>query len=271
MRSRFSQRNIKRSYRLLRAKGISFVTASAIFLILCIAAVSSCTEADAAENKASWTLCLYLCGSNLETKQGWATKTLKELKSSDIPESVNVVIQAGGAVSWDNEYVQKNGQRLVLKDGSFQDAGIAEERSMGERDTLADFLTFCEAEYPADHTAVVLWNHGSGPLRGVCFDEEASFDALSLAELNAALMAGVEKRGGIPYDIVGFDACLMGSFETAVALKGSADWMVASEEIESGAGWDYGPIIEAMGKEEADAREVSIAVCDGYEAKSAKR
>lgn len=271
MCSRFSQRNIKRLYRLLRAKCISFVTASAIFLILCIAAISFCTETGAAENKASWTLCLYLCGSNLETRQGWASKTLKELKSSDAPESVNVVIQAGGAVSWENEYVQKNGQRLVLKDGSFQDAGMAEARSMGESETLADFLTFCEAEYPADHTAVVLWNHGSGPLRGVCFDEEASFDALTLPELGTGIKAGVEARGGIPYDIVGFDACLMGSFETAVALKGSADWMVASEEIESGAGWDYGPIIEAMGREDANARVVSVAVCDGYEAKSAKR
>lgn len=80
------------------------MTAVVALPVMCIAVGSLCTEAYAAENKgiqteskATWTLCLYLCGSNLETKQGWASKTLKELRSSDVPDNVNVVVQAGGA------------------------------------------------------------------------------------------------------------------------------------------------------------------------------
>jgi hypothetical protein len=45
----------------------------------------------------SWALYLYLCGSNLESRQGWATKTLEELQDADIPENVTVVVQAGGS------------------------------------------------------------------------------------------------------------------------------------------------------------------------------
>ena len=97
-----------------------------------------------------------------------------------------------------------------------------------------------------------------------------SFDSLTLDEMNEALEKGVETRDGHPYDIVGFDACLMGSLETAEALSDYAEWMVASEEIEAGAGWDYGPIVAAMGSDGANARSVSTAICDGYQAKSAK-
>lgn len=141
---------------------------------------------------------------------------------------------------------------------------------MGESDTLADFLTFVQKDYPADHTAVVLWNHGGGPLVGACFDEEAGFDALTLPELDDAFATGVEARGGAPYDIVGFDACLMGSLETASLLCDDAHWLLASEEIEAGAGWDYAPLVKALGSGK-DAQEACVAVCDGYVAKCATR
>lgn len=219
----------------------------------------------------SWTLCLYLCGSNLESRQGWATKTLKELQNAHIPDNVNVIVQAGGAREWRTRDVQQDGERLLVKSGSICSVGTAGEGSMGEAAVLADFLEFCQSEYPAEHTAVIFWNHGGGPLKGVCFDETASFDSLTLDEMSEALSKGVESRGGCPYDIAGFDACLMGSLETAVALADYANWMVASEEIEAGAGWDYAPVVAAMGAEQADPRAVAAAICDGYQAKSAKR
>ncbi len=231
-------------------------------------------ESGAVRGKASsesWTLCLYLCGSNLESRQGWATKTLEELKGCSIPENVTVVVQAGGARKWRNENVQQDGQRFVVEQGEVREVGTASEGSMGEATIFGDFLEFCQSDYPSDRTAVVLWDHGGGPLRGACFDENSSFDALTLAELDKALKRGVEARGGKTYDIVGFDACLMGSLETAVTLADDADWLVASEEIVSGAGWDYNPLVGAMGTEGADVAAISAAICDGYKEKCADR
>lgn len=218
----------------------------------------------------TWTVALYLCGSNLESRQGWATKTLEELAGAKMPSNVRVVAQAGGAKKWKSDAVTASGTRLEVKDGKLVEVGQAGEDPMGEASTFADFLGFVEEKYPAGHTAVVLWDHGGGPLKGACFDEEDRFDALTLPELDEAFSRGVAARGGKPYDLVGFDACLMGSLETAVTLEDDASWLVASEEIEAGAGWSYVELLEALGKR-ADARKAGIAICDGYVAKSAKR
>ena len=231
--------------------------------------LAGCVGSSAAANN-TWTVALYLCGSNLESRQGWATKTLEEIAGVRMPSNVTVVAQAGGAKKWKSDAVATSGTRLVVKDGKTVEVGQGGEDSMGQASTFADFLRFVEEEYPASHTAVVLWDHGGGPLKGACFDEQVGFDALTLPELDEAFSAAVEARGGRPYDLVGFDACLMGSLETAVTLEDDASWLVASEELEAGAGWSYVELLAALGKG-ADAREAGTAICDGYVAKSAKR
>ena len=40
----------------------------------------------------TWSIFLYLCGSNLETKNGSAGKNLDELLSVDIPDNVHIIV-----------------------------------------------------------------------------------------------------------------------------------------------------------------------------------
>lgn len=242
----------------------------ALMVALVAPALSSCARNVIPE---SWTICVYLCGSNLESRQSWATKTLEEISKAHIPLNATVVVQAGGAEEWHSDLIKQNGTRLAASTttgGNFEVVGEAGDVSMGEASTLADFLAFCEREYPSEKTAVVLWDHGGGPLKGVCYDETRDYEALSLKELDEGLEAGVKARGGIPYDIVGFDACLMGSLETAVMLSDDAKWLVASEEIEAGAGWDYSELLHAISRKH-DPVKVATAICDGYLKKCAKR
>lgn len=96
------------------------------------------------------------------------------------------------------------------------------------------------------------------------------FDALALPELDEAFAAGVEARMGTPYDIVGFDTCLMSSLETASLLSDDARWFVGSEETEAGAGWDYGTFVESLDAG-LDAQTVCKSICDSYLDKSAVR
>lgn len=63
--------------------------------------------------------------------------------------------------------------------------------SMGEASTLADFLDFCSTNYPADHTAVIFWDHGSGSASGVSFDEIYDYDSLTLDEIYNAFASGL--------------------------------------------------------------------------------
>ena len=233
------------------------------FYVLGAAVVASgCSPA----NQESWTLCVYLCGSNLESKHSRATQTLDELKSANIPANVTVVLETGGARSWHTDDMRNGGiQRFVLEEHQLKNVESLPGDSMGSPETLASFLEYCATEYPSDHSMVVLWDHGGGPNRGVCFDEMYGYDALTLADIGKAFSWGVEARNGAPYDIVGLDACLMASLETAAMLKDDAAYMVASQNIEPGAGWDYTQLPQQLAATDKDGiTSTCTAICDGY-------
>jgi hypothetical protein len=65
-----------------------------------------------------------------------------------------------------------------------------------------------------------------------------------------------------PLDFVGFDACLMANWEVGVALQNRARYMLASEEVEPGHGWDHRSI--SLLKQGAEARALGEALIDGY-------
>lgn len=70
----------------------------------------------------------------------------------------------------------------------------------------------------------------------VCWDEMFSLDCLTLNELKTDLReANLLQR----LNWIGFDACLMGSLEVASVCAPYADYMIASQELEPGRGWDY--------------------------------
>lgn len=216
--------------------------------------------------EASWTLCLYLCGSDLESRHAEGTRTLNALLKADVPSDVRVLVQTGGARAWRIEGIDAGAiQRSEVRDGELELLESLDAASMGSGDTLGGFLAFCADEAPSERAAVVLWNHGGGPLGGVCFDENEGYDSLGIDELEAALAAGAEARGGVPYDIAGMDACLMGSAEVAGALAGEARYLVASEELEPGEGWDYEALVDALAEGPAlDTEDVAASICDAF-------
>jgi hypothetical protein len=137
-----------------------------------------------------------------------------------------------------------------------------------EPQTLADFLTFCKDEYPADHTALVLWNHGGGPFG---YGNDSIYGGqFTLADIREALESvydpGSEDKA---FDIIGFDACLMSTLEVTHALDGFADYYALSEEVEPGQGWDYTPWLRAMSNDPtmspaAAARAIADSYTDSY-------
>lgn len=72
--------------------------------------------------------------------------------------------------------------------------------------------------------------------RSVSSDETNSHDVLYNREIQETLKSSLN---GKKIDIIGFDACLMAMIETAYAMKDIGNYMVASEELEPGRGWDY--------------------------------
>lgn len=190
----------------------------------------------------SLTVMIYMAGSDLETRGGTASADIEEMMRA-VPDDgeMNVVVMTGGSLEWRNGLdPDKNIVSLVTGEGlktQWETPGV----SMGEANTLRDFLLTASEAFPAEKYALILWSHGGGPLAGVCFDERYEvggvMDGLTLEEMARALHETVFAKERLLF--VGFDACMMASAEVAGIMAPYAEVMVASQEIEPSGGWDY--------------------------------
>lgn len=220
-----------------------------------------------AASVAPYTILVYMVGSDLETGGGAATDDILEMAAVGSTKNVNVVIETGGAKSWNNKIVSSkvNQRFLVTKDNLKLVKNDLGNRSMGKQSTLQDFLIWGVKTYPAKKYAVVLWDHGAGA-EGFGYDEKNPNNdpMLTLNEINGALKAAtaVSKQ---KFELVGFDACLMASIETATSIKDYANYMVASEELEPGHGWNYTPVLQSLNKKPTSTgAELGKYIVDGY-------
>lgn len=215
----------------------------------------------------TWSIYWYLCGSDLETNYGCATQDLMELMEVTLPENVRVVIQTGGAKEWQNNVVNAD----ILQRYVYDSAGLTlvdelPPASMGDTATLTDFLRFCKTYYPAEHTAVLFWNHGGGSVNGAAFDERYYLDSLTLDEMRTAFgRVWPGDEADPPLELVGFDTCLMATVDVVDTFVGTARYLVASEEVEPGNGWNYTGWAGALAEDPTmDGAALGRIICDTY-------
>jgi len=208
------------------------------------------------------TVMVYMCGTDLESKSGMATADLEEMVNATLGSNINIILETGGASNWQNQIIKSNtNQRYRIKQGGLEtlDAKVG-KRSMVDPNTLADFIQFSASEYPADRYILVLWDHGGGSLTAYGYDELFPGDSMSLDEINQAL-----KAGGVKFDIIGFDACLMATLETALVAQQYGDYLVASEAVEPGTGWYYTNWLSALSENPAiDSLDLGKQIIDDY-------
>ena len=183
------------------------------------------------------TIMLYLCGTDLESRSKMATADLQEMLNADLSDKINLIIYTGGCKQWQNNVLSsRTNQVWKLEKGGLRSLNDSVgNQSMTDPDTLSWFIRYCAKNYPANRMALIFWDHGGGSVSGYGYDEKfASSGSMDLAEIDKALT-----DGGVKFDFVGFDACLMATTETALMLSEHADYLIASEETEPGIGWYY--------------------------------
>jgi len=176
---------------------------------------------------------------------------------------------------------------------------LGESIDMGSTDCLRSFVKWGRANYPAKRYMLVIWNHGQGwrfqlannmelrtassrgdtrplpiptsvaeapPIGG--FRAVSSDDDTRSILFNKQIQDVVESEfKDRKLDVLGYDACLMGMLETAYAFAPSTEVMVASEDLEPAAGWDYGAWLAPLtSKPRMSAEELAKHIVDGYEA-----
>ncbi|GAB4511620.1 MAG: hypothetical protein OHK0046_09960 [Anaerolineae bacterium] len=138
------------------------------------------------------------------------------------------------------------------------------EVDMGDPQALYDFIVWGVENFPAEHYMIVIGSHGGG-WRGLGPDHGSGDSMLDLPEVSAALEQARADLGIEKFDIVGFDACLMGVVDVAVMLEPHADFVLFSQEVIPGNGWEYTNTIAAMqANPDWDAFQVGANVIDNY-------
>lgn len=213
----------------------------------------------------TWTIFVYMCGSDLESSGGMASMDIQEMLAASGNENVRFIIETGGASEWFTDGIDTSEkQRFLVQNGEISCVYTDGVTDMGESETLSDFLSWGVENYAAEKMGVIFWNHGGGSISGVCFDEVNYSNSLSLREIDNALLTVSEKMTD-KFEFIGFDACLMGTVETANVLATYANYMYASQELEPGGGWDYTAIGNALAENPAlNGAELGKIVCDSY-------
>ncbi|SEW27025.1 hypothetical protein SAMN05216413_1773 [Ruminococcaceae bacterium KH2T8] len=217
------------------------------------------TETTVDPNADDWTILVYMCGSNLESRSGIASEFIDWMNDETIADGVNVIVETGGSLAWNNtdpyfsgDSVQNvtipaNGLgRYKVEHDNVIDLGSAPAASMGSARTLSDFISWGASEYPAQKYMFVMWDHGFAEPYG-CMEHDEVFyddgnggtvnsfdqtvgddlynDCLYLDEVRTGFM-----EGGVHFDLIAFNTCLTASIEVASAVAPYGDYMVASQE-----------------------------------------
>ncbi|MBQ6904242.1 MAG: peptidase C11, partial [Lachnospiraceae bacterium] len=153
------------------------------------------------------TIMVYMCGTDLESRSGMATNDLREMMEADFGDNINLLVYTGGCNSWRNNAVSsRTNQIWQVKDNDLNclenDLGA---KPMTDAATLSSFIQYCAENFPANRNQLIFWDHGGGSVSGYGYDEKfKSSGGMTLAGIQKAL-----RDGGITFDYVGFDTCLM--------------------------------------------------------------
>lgn len=185
------------------------------------------------------TVLIYMNGSDLESESGEATTDLTEMVSAGDSDKVKVLVQTMGTKSWEKKFgissdrsqiysVEASGLKLVKDDLGQLDCTKSE--------TLSNFIKWGASNYPANRYILIFWDHGGGPVYGFGYDNTEEDSDASLS--GAAMKAGI-KDAGVYFDFIGMDCCIMSSLEVCCGMYDFCDYMILSEDFESGLGWHY--------------------------------
>ncbi|MHC2998322.1 hypothetical protein OB08_03515 [Microbacterium sp. HJ5] len=219
-----------------------------------------------AEAEASWTFMVYMMGdTNLEP---YALDDLAEMASVGSSDELNVVAMVDRSPDYSADGVLnlddwEDTKLLEVQEDELVEVADLGERNTGDPETLASFVETGLTAYPAEHYAVLLWDHGGGWI-GMGADETDGEDGLALDEISTGIEQGMAAAGVDKLDLIGFDACLMATYEVVSTLAPYADYMVASEEVEPGHGWNYGELAVIEEDPETDAPALATAMLEGY-------
>ena len=216
---------------------------------------------------AKWTFIVYIAADD-NTLEEAAIGDFMEMASVGSNHNLNIVVQLDRIPRYDDSYSDwTDCRRFRVTEGLTPADGnemmSIGEVNMGDPATLVSFAEWATSNYPAEKYALIISSHGKG-WEGSCWDETSGNDNMDIAEMRSAL-SDISAFIGRPLDVIGFDACLMGTTEVAYEVHDYASVMVASEHAEPSSGWPYDAILTQLtATPDMNAAGLATILVDSY-------
>ena len=217
-----------------------------------------------------WTILSYpMADTNLEPFMIQDVNEMGEVGSAD---GFNLVALVDRGADYGDEEMLDVGSWVGAKyvrigEGEAEVLEEYDDLNLGDPQTLTDFIVQGFGDHPAARYGLVISDHGAA-WPGVGPDESSDHDSLTLEELQSSIASGLEQAGIEKLDLLGFDACLMASYEVATAMAPVADRLIASSELEPGHGWDYNALQVVADDPSIDVDALGTAIVDGFMAQA---
>ncbi len=222
-----------------------------------------------------WTIMVLINGDNNLTSYG--VSDVDEMEQTGSNDLVNILVQFDGQSSYeDSAGTHQDANRYYITHHPGSNDMIDAyplvnlgEVNMGDTNVIFDFFKWGVDNYPAKHYMFIIWDHGSGWVKGTVSKgvshDDTNNDYLSFANGEArALFRKMKNYLGRNIDIIGYDVCLVQMIENIEEAYGFADNVVASEKSEPGDGWDYNFLAELAANPNMTPEELAGTVVNYY-------
>lgn len=238
-----------------------------------------------------YTFMYYMAGSTLEydpsekteanRQVGLISEDLKEILKYKMPESVQIIVQTGGAEKWcmassylsgKSSISSTNLQRWEVTHDSTPKLRFIEElptNKMANHFSLREFLEYGLENYEADNMGIIFSGHGGG-VAGCAYDDNyldssGYPNTLNTVEMSKAFSQALNNSEKDKMTFVGYDCCVMQDADIASVNANYFDYMVASQELENGTGWDHDHYLyKVKNNDEIDPKNVLFDICESF-------
>jgi hypothetical protein len=189
-----------------------------------------------------WTIIVYSAADD-EVLEESMWFDLNEMEMVGSNSQMNIVVQIdrySSGFTGDGDWADTR-RYLIAPDNNLDGITSPLVQSLGEVDTgdpqtLIGFVTWAVQSYPAKKYALIMSDHGGGWTGGFSDMSASSYSDLSIPEIVSSIEQIRQNTGIDKFELIGFDACLMGQIEVFGSLYPYSNYMVASEEVIPGYG-----------------------------------